>query len=977
MKKIVCAALSLLISFNLLTPLASGLYITYFEKSIPLSQNLRYTSYIGEDSASYSQSVHILDLDPSGDTLPIAAFGKAQLSHKTLKSMMETENQKSGNVIAGINGDFYSLQTGIPLSAVIREGIILSTDSGNNAVGFRDDGTVVIGKPEIKMTLSFELKPVEEEPAEEVPTEEIPTEEIPTGETPTEEIPTEEISAEEMPAEETAEVLEATVENTDEISETFEFSVHYNKYPTVYAVYMTDSSYSSNTSSKFPSREIVVKTHGELTLNSETVLEVLEVFAEASNTSIPDGAMVLTIPDVLRNSDKFSGLEKGDTLKLNITCAEGWETVRDAIGGGDVIVQNGEFVPETVNEDHEKYRNARSAVGVRDDGSVIFVAVDGDGKIGAGMTFERLSEFMIGEGAVTVLNLDGGGSTTVAVRFPSDEEIEVLNIPKDGSERRVSNSILLLNRSQNTNLPAFADFSTSDAFILGGTAYTPIPEFYNGQGANISATPASAEITNTDADAVIEDGVYISADKSYIDRLFVTFDFGDLKLDGEAVINVTDKIDTLYLNKNNVILDSGESFRLTATANRFGIPVTTPVDALTYTDLAVKGENAEPSVITEETQPVTEYLFENEYLSLSKDGILTAKEAPLFTRVDLSVSYKDTSSVLSVYFGKPDEVLDTFDGESWSAKIANSDKMFASSGYRSEKSVFVSDGILAYNTPQVLDIIPSYFTLWIKGEYKGDLSVVVQNGDKQLFVPYFQYKNYSDVSGWIQLIAPIPENLENGITVLCPAVSTSQSAFTVDTFAVHYGYTTDPFEDIGGIWSHDYIMQIYDMGIINGYLEDGRLIFKPENNITRAEFAKMLASYLSLDTKKYADYGTAFADAEDIAEWSSEYIKALSNEGYMNGKSNPDGTVTFDSKSFITREEAMHVFAKLLKEAEDEYVLEFSDSESVQSWALDSVKRVVSAGIVTGFDDGTIRASSPVTRGQMCTMFTRLWSINK
>ena len=93
----------------------------------------------------------------------------------------------------------------------------------------------------------------------------------------------------------------------------------------------------------------------------------------------------------------------------------------------------------------------------------------------------------------------------------------------------------------------------------------------------------------------------------------------------------------------------------------------------------------------------------------------------------------------------------------------------------------------------------------------------------------------------------------------------------------------------------------------------------------------------------------------------------------MNGKSNPDGTITFDPNAFITREEAMHVFSKLL--TSDSFAeLEFSDSDLVHDWALDSVKKVVGAGIVTGFDDGTLRAQAPVTRAQMCTMFTRIWN---
>ena len=611
------------------------------------------------------------------------------------------------------------------------------------------------------------------------------------------------------------------------------------------------------------------------------------------------------------------------------------------------------------------------------------------------MSFERLAEFMIGEGAVTALNLDGGGSTTVAVSFPSNNEIEVVNSPKDGSARKISNSVLFLNESLNSEFPAYAKFNLSDGFILAGSSYELIPEFYNGQGNKITPVSMSVEYLPTDTDAIIENNVYFSADKSYIDRLFVTFSFDDdTSLDCETVINVTDKIDNLKLHKNSFMVNSGDTFKLSVSADRYGIPVITTLNTLTYTDLskteieentevttennaAEESEIIEESEVVEELETVSEFLFENEYISVSRDGVVTAKDAPLFTRVDLSVSYKDTESVLSVYFGKQDEILEDFDGEAWREKIAGSEKKILSKGYRTNYSLHTPDGIIAYNEPVVFDVIPEYFTLWIKGAYQSNLFAVIETSGEQEMLPYYVFKDYSDVSGWVQLIAPIPETLENSISLICPVLSMNSKPFTIDTFTAHYGYSTDPFEDIGGIWSHDYIMQIYDMGIINGYLEDGKLIFKPDNNITRAEFAKMLACYLSLDTKMYSDYGTPFADIDKIAEWSSEYIKALSNEGYMNGKSNPDGTITFDSDSYITREEAMHVFAKLISSAEGDYTLEFADSDSVQPWALESVKRVVEAGVVTGFDDGTLRAAAPVTRAQMCTMFTRLWNINK
>ena len=93
MKKIICLIISLVFSFNLIVPSASGLYSNYFIKKQPLSVGLDYLNYKGEDASAYSQNVHILDYSPSADTLPIVSFGKSQLSHKTVSSMVK--NQKN------------------------------------------------------------------------------------------------------------------------------------------------------------------------------------------------------------------------------------------------------------------------------------------------------------------------------------------------------------------------------------------------------------------------------------------------------------------------------------------------------------------------------------------------------------------------------------------------------------------------------------------------------------------------------------------------------------------------------------------------------------------------------------------------------------------------------------------------------------------------------------------------------------------
>jgi hypothetical protein len=61
----------------------------------------------------------------------------------------------------------------------------------------------------------------------------------------------------------------------------------------------------------------------------------------------------------------------------------------------------------------------------------------------SGVDLEELAELMLSRGVVQALNMDGGGSTTMAVRLPGDPEVSVVNRPSDGYERRVANSLIV------------------------------------------------------------------------------------------------------------------------------------------------------------------------------------------------------------------------------------------------------------------------------------------------------------------------------------------------------------------------------------------------------------------------------------------------------------------------------------------------------------------------------------------------------
>ena len=115
--------------------------------------------------------------------------------------------------------------------------------------------------------------------------------------------------------------------------------------------------------------------------------------------------------------------------------------VADAVGGGPVLVRDGEAVvgaDEAFTFDQISYRHPRTAVGQLANGRVILVVADGRSSVSAGLTIAQLAREMVRLGAVTAMNLDGGGSSILAV------DGRVLNRPSDGSPRPVANGLFVL-----------------------------------------------------------------------------------------------------------------------------------------------------------------------------------------------------------------------------------------------------------------------------------------------------------------------------------------------------------------------------------------------------------------------------------------------------------------------------------------------------------------------------------------------------
>jgi len=112
-------------------------------------------------STAYSdlRTEHLVTYEPNRDVTPIVTYGGV-LTDRTAVSTMAKELEEAGyRVVAGINGDFYNVGTGLPIGMVVTDGLLRSSDAGYYAVGFKKNGSAILGKPGVKVTadLNYEL----------------------------------------------------------------------------------------------------------------------------------------------------------------------------------------------------------------------------------------------------------------------------------------------------------------------------------------------------------------------------------------------------------------------------------------------------------------------------------------------------------------------------------------------------------------------------------------------------------------------------------------------------------------------------------------------------------------------------------------------------------------------------------------------------------------------------------------------------
>lgn len=164
--------------------------------------------------------------------------------------------------------------------------------------------------------------------------------------------------------------------------------------------------------------------------------------------------------------------------------------------------------------------------------------------------------------------------------------------------------------------------------------------------------------------------------------------------------------------------------------------------------------------------------------------------------------------------------------------------------------------------------------------------------------------------------------------------------------------------DISGHWAAADINKLVTSGAITGYSNGS---FKPDQNITRAEFVKILVKALKLETKS----GKLFTDTEN--HWAMDYISTAYTSGIISGYND----TTFGPDDFITREQVAVMIVKAAKLAEVSEDTSFTDNSAITNWARSSVAVAKKNGIIKGYSDNSFRPLDKATKAEAVTMVVK------
>lgn len=903
---------------------------------------------------------------PNARVKPIVSGGDYTTQLTTVSTAAKKLEARGYRVVAGINGDYYDTATGIPLGSMMTEGVLRNASNEYYAIGFRDDGSTVMGKPSLRITAQSDY----------------------------------------------GRSLTVTAFNYVRQSS--------------FGIYLYDSTFNARATTGTSEEGVDVvcsAVGGSLGLNGSLTLVVEQVIEGGKDTPVGAGQYVLSSNlKAAGYVEQLRALQPGERLTVSVSASGSeWNGVTNMIGALYQLVDNGQVCSGLVNG-----AAPRTAVGLKRDGSLVLYTIDGrQSGYSIGATLTQVAERMVELGCVTALSLDGGGSTAMVATSPDSTVSTLVDKPSGGSERAVTNHIFLVADSQptnivghvylesestrvlpnaqvkltataldtnyipmaNSNVSLRADKGTIDGNVLTAPASGTVTVTANAGGA--SAQTKIDVITQPDSISVRQNGKAVSAitlSAGETATLTASAMYRHLPVLGDNkgfTWTVQGNVGTI---ENGVFTASGSigSGSVTASLGRISVtvPVTVTARALRTLDgfetsfAAATGTRAMLSYNSEMTRVHNGYASARLDYAIGSEGNayigLNYAIPSNYDQLNFWVYGDNSGAQLALVTDTGSVNLGALNFSGWKLLTANLGAataitgMIVSSDTELISAVYLDQLVLSYGgltdtTAPKLSFQYNAASNTVTGTVKDDIDgaaipTIHVTYDGKSYTSY----TYNQSSGALSISLPAADGAQHRVNVVAGDASGNLSRAGVNAGT---SSTTPAFNDMKDHWANDAVAYLKRSGISNG--SNGN--FLPDTNISRQEFAVLLARYLG-SSQDHSSVQLPFADTNEIASWALNGAKAMYSLGIIKGSSDGSGKLYFNPTANVSRQEAVTMLGRLTEKGYAQGALKFTDSSAIQSWAAEYVSTLSEMGILTGFNDGSFRPNGAMTRAQVATV---------
>ncbi len=384
--------------------------------SVPIGQDtyLCHNTYLSDQSGVGLQSENYIVYTPNAGITPVVGYGNTV--YGSLDTTLNDANRLIGqgkNIVGGINADYFSFQTGVPMSNLTIGGEVITKDStAKYGFGVDQNGNGFMGESYITAVLTRQ---------------------------------------------------DGRTMNIECI----------NKYRQPYAMYLLNSKFSNRTQNTTLGLDIIIEADTDALYIGKTIKGTV-TYALCNNGSIeiPKGSLVLTVDVNAPMFNDIADIAVGDTVEISVAAPTEprWENAIIGMGStGEYILSGG-----VVTQGLSAGAHPRSAVGITNDGSIMLYTIDGrQTGHSYGVQLTTLAQRMKELGCVEAINLDGGGSTTIVAKLPGDSGLTLLNSPSEGSQRKVATNIFLQNNLSATGkIGNLQIYPLEASYVMKGASIT-------------------------------------------------------------------------------------------------------------------------------------------------------------------------------------------------------------------------------------------------------------------------------------------------------------------------------------------------------------------------------------------------------------------------------------------------------------------------------------------------------------------------